>query len=362
MNSNKRIIWMDYVRTTAIIFVVICHVIETEYYAVRTGKLFISDYIWYFENILFTIGRLGVPLFLLLSGALMLNREYNVKSFYKAALLPLFLTTEIWIILNYFYYCLLYSANFSFKNLFSEMTFMRNLSFSHMWYMPMILGIYLVIPLLTKVLKNTSLKEVSLPLLVSFIIFSILPLFNSFAGEVIAFMPDANTVLNTGFLGGLYGMLIIFGHFINNHNILKKMKSFVLLAIIIAAFLLNILGARFFYLKKLYHSDVFGWYASPFIIIISIAIFELIKRINFKKCSKTIMLISRGSFGIYLMHNLVLIAFNKLIVRFGFLTNYNFAVLSLIRFLFSFGIPFLIIFVADFLPFRKLKKLLLHMK
>ena len=362
MDAKKRIVWMDIARTVAVVFVVVCHVIETEYYTVRTSSLIISDAVWYFENIFFTFGRLGVPLFLMLTGALMLNREYNIKQFYKKSLLPLFLTTELWTIINYFYYCAQNSAEFSAKNLLYNMTFIRTSPLNHMWYMPMILGVYLVLPFLSKALKDVSFTDILLPLTISFGAFSIVPIFNAFAGEVVSFFPDANLVLNVGFLGGLYGVMVILGHYIGKENILKKVPSIVIFLIFIISFIFNTLGARYFYLHELFHSDVFGWYTSPFIIIASICLFELIKRIDITDCPKTISLISKGSFAIYLIHNLVLISFNYLLREHQLFTNCNFVALSLIRFIVSFGIPFFIIVIADILPFKKLKKIILYMK
>lgn len=353
---------MDISRTIAIIFVVICHVIETEYYAVRIGKLVISDALWLFENIFFTFGRLGVPLFLMLTGALMLNREYDIKKFYKKSLIPLFLTTEIWTIINYFYYCTQYSAEFSLKNLLYNMAFIRTSPLNHMWYMPMILGIYLVIPFVAKALKDMRFSDVLLPLIISFGAFSIVPIFNALAGEVISFFPDANLIINIGFLGSLYGMIMILGHYIGKENLFKKIPTSILILAFIVSFGCNSLGARYFYSNKLFHSDVFGWYTSPFIIISAICLFELIKRIPAKKCPKAISLISKGSFAIYLIHNLILISFNALLQEYGLFSDCNFVVLSIIRFIVSFGIPFLIVVIANKLPFKNIKKLVFYMK
>ena len=362
MAEKKRIIWMDISRTVAIIFVVICHVIETEYYSVRMGKLSVSNELWLFENIFFTLGRLGVPLFLMLTGTLMLNREYNIKQFYKKSLLPLFLTTEIWTVINYFYHCIQYSVEFSLKNLIANMAFVKNSPLNHMWYTPMILGIYLVIPFVAKALKNVRFSDVLLPLIVSFGAFSIVPIFNAIAGEVISFFPDANLIINVGFLGSLYGMVMILGHYVGKEALLQKVPSIILILIFVVSFALNTLGARYFYSNELFHSDIFGWYTSPFIIVSAVCLFELIKRIPIKECPKTVLLISKGSFAIYLIHNLVLISFNFLLREHQLLTDYTFVVLSLIRFIVSFGVSFLVIAIANKLPFKNIKKLILYMK
>ena len=94
--SKSRKPWLDIIRATAILCVVLCHSVEAFYRPVLLGQLRLSFPFWNIENLLFTVGRIGVPLFLATTGALMLPRDYpDVSAFYKKSLFPLFLTTEI---------------------------------------------------------------------------------------------------------------------------------------------------------------------------------------------------------------------------------------------------------------------------
>lgn len=72
--TKSRKIWLDVVRATAILCVVLCHSVEAFYHPVLLGQLQVSFPLWNIENLLFTIGRIGVPLFLATTGALMLPR------------------------------------------------------------------------------------------------------------------------------------------------------------------------------------------------------------------------------------------------------------------------------------------------
>ena len=88
--TKSRKIWLDVVRATAILCVVLCHSVEAFYHPVLLGQLQVSFPLWNIENLLFTIGRIGVPLFLATTGALMLPRDYpDVSAFYKKSLLSL---------------------------------------------------------------------------------------------------------------------------------------------------------------------------------------------------------------------------------------------------------------------------------
>ena len=59
--TKSRKIWLDVVRATAILCVVLCHSVEAFYHPVLLGQLQVSFPLWNIENLLFTIGRIGVP-------------------------------------------------------------------------------------------------------------------------------------------------------------------------------------------------------------------------------------------------------------------------------------------------------------
>lgn len=153
--TKSRKIWLDVVRATAILCVVLCHSVEAFYHPVLLGQLQVSFPLWNIENLLFTIGRIGVPLFLATTGALMLSRDYpDVSAFYKKSLLPLFLTTEIWIFFNYIFCCVIEHQTFNISRLLLEMLFLKSSSLSHMWYMPVILGCYIALPFLSRYCRH----------------------------------------------------------------------------------------------------------------------------------------------------------------------------------------------------------------
>ena len=81
--EGKRIIWIDYARVFAIICVVICHAAETYYRPILLGQAQTGFIQWFLLNFLFMAGRLGVPLFMGITGVLMLGKEWEPFSFYK---------------------------------------------------------------------------------------------------------------------------------------------------------------------------------------------------------------------------------------------------------------------------------------
>ena len=94
MITSNRIVKLDIARTFAILCVVLCHCSEMIYtqQSVKVAELGISSRIFMFGT--FTIGRLGVPIFLYLSGILLLKKtidsDEDIFKFYKNNLFPLF--------------------------------------------------------------------------------------------------------------------------------------------------------------------------------------------------------------------------------------------------------------------------------
>ena len=76
MNSNQRIFYYDFLRAFAIFAVILCHVDGIIGYSFWNLKVALP-------GLLTTIALTGVPIFLMLSGALLLNKEYSLKEFFK---------------------------------------------------------------------------------------------------------------------------------------------------------------------------------------------------------------------------------------------------------------------------------------
>lgn len=74
---NKRNINLDITRTIAILCVVFCHSVESIYKFNLSFARGLSTISKSFMFISFTMGRLGVPLFLFLSGFLLLQKQIN---------------------------------------------------------------------------------------------------------------------------------------------------------------------------------------------------------------------------------------------------------------------------------------------
>lgn len=135
---EKRNIKLDVARTFAILCVILCHSVETLYNFTPQGWKVLSNQSRIFMFATFTIGRLGVPIFLFLSGALLLKKniesDVDVINFYKKSWLPLFIVNECWVIIyNIFFFFTNQLENVTVENIVKELLCIKQVPVAHMW-------------------------------------------------------------------------------------------------------------------------------------------------------------------------------------------------------------------------------------
>lgn len=325
LQSNaSRIIYLDYCRAIAIFCVVLNHVIEevfgefgftlgANYYLLATT---LNGSYPFFHAAVFYISRLGVPLFLMISGVLLLNKEFGsrekIKRFYIHNLLQLLITAELWYAIMYFILATLdpsagettdlYSF---FKGLFFNSIFVNQKTFVNMWYVPMILMVYSLIPIAGIIRKNIAniSPAVILPLVLTLAITFVVP---DVFRTISAFTdyPDNTLALSQNHLFSRFWIYIVLGCWIGNGG-MKKLNSTVL----IIADLLS-LSIGIYYQMIIYASPApfsIG-YECSFILLTAVLIFETLRRFKYNKSYlKAIAThISRSAFAIFLMHIIIL--------------------------------------------------------
>lgn len=304
MTKNERIAWLDYARSFAIICVVIVHSTEYVYPMNATVLNELPDFIKLVVISLFTLGRLGVPIFLFLSGYLLLDRNYDdngIRNFYRHNFVPLIIDTEFWILIYGLFTMWYTSSPFDFEGVMKDIFFFRLCDMTHMWYMPMILGIYLWLPLMSKVVRTSNIRYLEALSGFAFMILFCIPDVNTFRD--VAGKEPLNSWLDMSCSGGIYGMMILFGYYVKKGEF-ESVPVPLLTGIGISSFSLTVYTQ--FYLTA-HGIDYAVWYNSASLVLCSLSIFVLLSRLKFKlNRNKYIEQISILSFGIYLIHNMVL--------------------------------------------------------
>lgn len=114
------------------------------------------------------MSKVGVPLFLILSGYLMLDRDYTepdrLKRFFVHNWLPMVVAFELWVFVSFLLSAGKYAIqpDGSFRDLvggvLSTAAFWGEPYMTYFWYMQMIIGIYLFIPPLASFLHTVVSK------------------------------------------------------------------------------------------------------------------------------------------------------------------------------------------------------------
>ena len=339
---QKRIEGLDLIRTFAIFSVVLIHCLRCisplDTIEIFNGMSTFSK-IFYFAS--FNVGSLGVPLFFILSGYLLLPRNFDevkTKQFYIKNFLPLLLTWEIWIPANNWLAQFYYDVPLPMSMILKNMLFIEPVYIGHSWYMPVILGIYLFIPYVSRTFKSMSDKEFLIPLAVAYIYFFIFPSLSQIRAS------HLNIVLDLNFSGGLYGFYVIIGYLLHRFESfinLKRIKSISIILILIA---LTTYAQIFIHSSsgKIFHL----WYDFFLIPPTVILIFILCRDIKLNFFKSLIEKISKCSFGMYLIH----VFYIGFILKFGLI---NFIAVDEIKIL----TLTILIYILSFVSVLILKKL-----
>ena len=299
--EKARLEWIDLLRVIAICCAVLCHATEGVYplnYDMMAG-VELPSRIFIFTA--FTFGRMGVPLFLMISGYLLLDREYPreaIQKFWKRNWLHLTICTEIWFILYGVFLSFFLRKAFDPLRMLREILFISKIDLSHVWYMPMIIGLYLLIPFAARALKGIETRMLRWPFLFFAAYafgFPLIQLLNNNLGGA-----SLSLQMSLGFSGGTYGLYLLAGYLIRK-GCMKKIPAWVLRTVGIAS---AAAGIALQILLYTYRSGYNIWYDSPFLLISGACIFELVSRKQKIPCRRVVFFISRYSFGIYLIHNM----------------------------------------------------------
>lgn len=167
--KSKRIFYLDALRALAILSVIIIHVFN------KTKRLVVPNYgtvhlfTWFITDINLTAFRLGVILFLMLSGALSLGRDWEIRSFLGKRIPRIVGPFLFWgfflsfIVIGFsWYFNLGWIKTISVSSVLSFIYYaylFKSPTFLPYWFFWMILGTYFIMPIFNKWLLHADLKE-----------------------------------------------------------------------------------------------------------------------------------------------------------------------------------------------------------
>lgn len=298
---HKKFLWIDNLRAVATISVILLHVsspIPGQY-----GSL--SNYDWWVGNIYDSVVRYCVPIFLMLSGALMLSKKYDLKDFlikrFSRIVLPFLFWSLIYII-----YELLSTKDFrNTMSLIDIINFiiskLKNGASFHLWYIYTLIGLYLIFPIVNKWLSASSKKEISYYL----ILWGVVTLLE------LPFINNLKPSFDFRYFSGYLGYAILGYFLVSKINYNKKNLPVILILIGVTT---TIFGTYITTKHKGMFFHGFYKYLSPNVFITSVGLFLFFKNLkhNNNTLNKVAHIISKYSYGIYLSHIFVLTLIYKL--------------------------------------------------
>ena len=331
-NYNKRILYLDILRAIAIISITFNHAVNRSF-AIYSGQFLefqdIPLYLTIIKVVLYAFSRIGVPLFVMITGALLLSRDYSedegsISRFIKHNWLQLFITTEIWLAIMFWYMQLSPQSILFTRGLLHTIArfgltllFLNPITMGSMWYMEMILCVYLLIPVIAIAIKKIRFKYFLIPMIIVIFCSYILPDINGIIGAI-GLDFSFETKLTSANVFSMYVVYLLFGYYISK-GALAQVPAKILWFVLMAAFVGFCVFQTWFYSVE-YNFVVAEGDRSIFPMVIAVVLFELVRRYKTGKnevLEKLAIKLSIISFGIYFVHICIMQGLNTLIGHFG---------------------------------------------
>ena len=327
--KSKHIFYFDALRALAIVSVVIIHVFLLTR-TIVTANYFKLSFNWILTIFMGNPMRIGVDLFLMLSGALSLGRVWDIKSFLSKRLPRIIFPFLFWnsvmiiiYILLFHFFSFNFMDNFDYSSIFKFIFQVFNSKikgFGHNWFFWMILGTYLIMPIFNRWLQHSNLKEVEY-----FLFFWLIyTLFD--------FTLNLNFPLKLSYFTSPIGFVIL-GYYLRHTK--RKILNNPIFSFVSLCLLIVIIMGVVYYISS--SQSMYFFHRYSFLILLEAAsLFLLFKNFNklnikphFKRVNKLlhgfISLLAKYSYGIYLMHYPIIIIFFKLLpiesMQFNILTT-----------------------------------------
>ena len=297
MKGTKKKIHLEIIRVIALICIIYNH----------TGERGNNVYLFTNGNVTFMVSliadilcKIGVPLFLMVSGALLLQKEESWQEIYRKRIPRIVKVIVLFTTIRYFYECF-YAETTVFSLLeLVEVIFTGKL-FVPYWFLYAYLSILLVLPFLKKMVKNMDEKEMNILTIFIFVFYAVLP--------VISAIFRLNFEIS--FMFAVSCCYCVLGYYLEHVIVTSAYtKKNVILAMLVIAG--SVVFSYWMVARdKITTGVIAGEYSSILSIVIAFCVFFIVKAIwrdTVKKKenvfgTKCIAIIGSCSFGIYLIED-----------------------------------------------------------
>lgn len=231
-----------------------------------------------------------VPVFLLISGFLLLDREEDILLFYRKRFVR--------VVIPYLFYAVLYLAVAGVPWLTMPIRLLRGAVAPHMWYIYELIGIYAFLPFFRKIFLHSNHREKLVYVGAWLGLGLCYPLLRS----VFDWKTDCVAVYHLTMLTGYIGYLFV-GACLKSLTVRRKKK-------LLGVYVLSSLGILALTYASSSAARKFVPYfienLSPLVFLSACALFLLLKDARPGRFQPVVVAVSRCSYGIYLLHLMLL--------------------------------------------------------
>jgi len=326
--DGARNVNLDLLRIFATFAVIVLHTAKRAWYVAD-----VSSPDWSFVNFYDCAVRWAVPVFVMISGSLMAGREFTLKDLYGRKILRLVTCYIFWNAI----YLMIWTMEGASDWLLSKVLIEGNY---HLWFIPMIIGLYIALPVITKITadRKTTAYFLAVSLVFSFLlpqVVSVISVIDDAKGANLRACYDNFHIFM--FIG--YSFYFILGYALIRAKLTRNVKMLMLLSGAIGLFATVFLTALIS-IRDGEANDLFMDYMTVNVMLMSVGLFVLFTMLPQGRDNRFIRLLSRSCFGIYLVHEAFLIFMDKHL-DFGVLTIsplISVPVISIAVFILSMGV------------------------
>ena len=323
--KNQHIVWLDVVRFIAMFTVVCCHCTDPFNFYPGTAPNIGEIKLW--GAIYGSVLRPCVPLFVMITGALLLPVRGDASTFYKKRIPRVFYPFLIWsvlynlfpwitgllglnpqIILDFFPYAGEEVMQQSFS-VSLEYILMIPFNFSilavHMWYIYLLIGLYLYLPVFSAWVEKAS-ERAKLMFLLAWGVTLLLPYYYQFVSNYLWGTCSWNSFGMLYAFAGFNGYLLL-GHYLKNLEWSLKKTLAIGIPMFAVGYAVTFLGFRHITALPEYTDEMlelFFTYCSLNVVMMTIPVFLLAKKVDVRseKVKSLLANLTTCGFGIYMVH------------------------------------------------------------
>lgn len=292
--GKQRVLYFDHLRIWATLGVMILHIAGQNW-----GNAGAESLSWQTFNLLNSCTRWSVPIFVMISGALFLGRPCSMGKLFKKHILRIATAFVFW--------SALYGLAAWCRGAGGENVLMQILKgHYHMWFLFVIAGLYLIVPLAKKITESPGLTKYFLVLMLVFcgaipqLLKAVSAASPAFGDALQRDLQFLNMQLPAGYAG-----YFVLGYFLSVTDLSPKIRRLIY-ALGILGFLITAGGTALISWRAGSPQDMLYSYFSVNVLLESAALFVFFKYRIRPGNKPAVTKISQYTFGAYLVHPLIL--------------------------------------------------------